>query len=239
MRDVIIRVFCPRAGTSLQAQEPRLQFCRRQVFHRKLRNQGCSFTKDWIGAVASRCFLHATVFSIWTHLKRSTKIPGTPTWRWGEWISLQNNQLIYEGMWVHSVCSFMRIPFSIDTQASAESRSWVMEFLEKKFTRFKQQNILSMEAVCKKESDGLASVHSFCTEYKDRVSQLSYWLNSRCHGNRGGICLYCLPEDSSAICWSTLHPQVLYPIGIGSVRDTKNLSCFMNLDFSYNSRNPE
>ena len=29
----IIRVFWPRAGLSLQAQEPKLQFCRRQVFH--------------------------------------------------------------------------------------------------------------------------------------------------------------------------------------------------------------
>ena len=35
-------VFWPRAGPSLQAQEPRLQFSQRQVFHRKLRNQGCS-----------------------------------------------------------------------------------------------------------------------------------------------------------------------------------------------------
>ena len=55
---IIIRAFCPRAGTSLQAQEPRLQFCRRQVFHRKLRNQVCSFTRDCIGEVASRCFPH-------------------------------------------------------------------------------------------------------------------------------------------------------------------------------------
>ena len=38
----IIRVFCPRADLSLQTQEPRLQFCPRQVFHCKLRNQGCS-----------------------------------------------------------------------------------------------------------------------------------------------------------------------------------------------------
>ena len=38
----IVRVFCTRAGPSLQAQEPRLQLFRRQVFHRKLRNQGCS-----------------------------------------------------------------------------------------------------------------------------------------------------------------------------------------------------
>ena len=36
--------------------KPRLQFCRRQVFHRKLRNQGSSFTRDLIGAVAFRCF---------------------------------------------------------------------------------------------------------------------------------------------------------------------------------------
>ena len=58
---IIIRVFCPRAGPSLQAQEPRLQFCRSKVFHRKLRNQGCCFTKDWIDAVASRCFPHPTL----------------------------------------------------------------------------------------------------------------------------------------------------------------------------------
>ena len=55
---IIIRVFCPEAGPSLQAEKPRMQFCRRQVFHRKLGNQGCSFTRNLIGAVASRCFPH-------------------------------------------------------------------------------------------------------------------------------------------------------------------------------------
>ena len=54
-------VFCPRAGPLLQAQEPRLQFCRRQLFHRKLRNQGCNVTSDWIGAVATHCFSHPTL----------------------------------------------------------------------------------------------------------------------------------------------------------------------------------
>ena len=51
----IISVFCPRAGPSPQPKEPRLQFCRRQVFHRKLRNR-LQYTRDWKGAVASRCF---------------------------------------------------------------------------------------------------------------------------------------------------------------------------------------
>ena len=54
-------MFCPKAGPSLQAEKSRLQFCRRQVFHHKLRNQGCSFTRDLIAAVASRCFPHAIV----------------------------------------------------------------------------------------------------------------------------------------------------------------------------------
>ena len=36
---IIIRVLCPRAGPSLQMQEPRLQFCQRQGFHRKLRTK--------------------------------------------------------------------------------------------------------------------------------------------------------------------------------------------------------
>ena len=29
-----------------------------------------------------------SLFSIWTDLKRSEKIPGAPAWRWGEWIWL-------------------------------------------------------------------------------------------------------------------------------------------------------
>ena len=29
-----------------------------------------------------------SLFSIWTDLKRSEKIPGTPAWSWGEWIWL-------------------------------------------------------------------------------------------------------------------------------------------------------
>ena len=60
---IITRVFYPRTGPSLQAQEPRLLFCQRQVFHHRLRNQGYSFTRDWIGGVAYRCYLHPTLFS--------------------------------------------------------------------------------------------------------------------------------------------------------------------------------
>ena len=54
-------MFCPRADPSLQTQEPRMHFCRRQVFHRKLSIQGCSFTRDCIGSVASHCSPHPTL----------------------------------------------------------------------------------------------------------------------------------------------------------------------------------
>ena len=43
---IIIRVFGPRVGSSLQARESRLQFYQRQVFHRTLRNKVYSFTWD-------------------------------------------------------------------------------------------------------------------------------------------------------------------------------------------------
>ena len=82
---IIIWVFCPRADPSLQAQELRLQFCRRQVFYRELRNQGCSFTR--CGSFPLLPAPHS-LFSIWTNLKRSEKIPGALTWKWGEWIWL-------------------------------------------------------------------------------------------------------------------------------------------------------
>ena len=61
---IIIKVFCPRTGPSLQTQEPRLQICQRQVFHRKTRNQGCSFTGNWISAIASRCFPHCSLYYV-------------------------------------------------------------------------------------------------------------------------------------------------------------------------------
>ena len=84
---IIISVFCPRAGPSLHAHEPGLQFCQRQVFQCKLRNQGCNFTRDWIGVVASRCFLHPPL-SLTSEQTFSEKNPGAPMWRWGEWIWL-------------------------------------------------------------------------------------------------------------------------------------------------------
>ena len=66
----------------MQAQEPRRQFCRIQVFHRKLRNQGCSSTKDWIGAVASRYFPHRTLFLASEQIFKDLKCPRGPTWIW-------------------------------------------------------------------------------------------------------------------------------------------------------------
>ena len=70
-----MRVFCPKASPSLQAEKPRLQFCRRQVFHRKLRNQGCSFTRDLIGAEASRCFPHPTLYLASEQILKDLKDP--------------------------------------------------------------------------------------------------------------------------------------------------------------------
>ena len=76
-----IGVFWSRTDLSLLTQAPRLQFCPKEIFHRKLRNQGCIF----IGM--NRCcsfpFLSAphSVFSILTDLKRFENIPGAPARR--------------------------------------------------------------------------------------------------------------------------------------------------------------
>ena len=58
---IIIRVFWTTADPSLQAQEPSLQFCLRQVFHHKLGKHGSNFARDWIDTVASRCFPHSSL----------------------------------------------------------------------------------------------------------------------------------------------------------------------------------
>ena len=90
-------MFCPRASPSLQTQEPMLQFCRRQVFHHKLRNQGCSFTRDWIGAVASRCFSqlnHKIVTintEIWKFNKTQSQCPWMNHCNWSKWLEHCDN----------------------------------------------------------------------------------------------------------------------------------------------------
>ena len=43
---IIIRVFCPRTGMSLQSQASKLQFCPKAGLPPKLRNQGCCFARD-------------------------------------------------------------------------------------------------------------------------------------------------------------------------------------------------
>ena len=51
----------PKGRSFTASAEPRLQFYWRQDFQHKLRNQGCSFTRDWIGVVDSHCFPHPTL----------------------------------------------------------------------------------------------------------------------------------------------------------------------------------
>ena len=72
VNEVNERVFCQRAGLSLQTQEPRLQF-----YHGLNRCSSFPFLS-----------VPHSLFSIWTHLRRCEKIPGAPTWRWKEWICL-------------------------------------------------------------------------------------------------------------------------------------------------------
>ena len=64
--------FSPKAGLPLQTQKPR--------FAVLLGINRCG-TFPLLSAPHS-------LFSVWSDLKRSEKIPGAPTWRWGKWIWL-------------------------------------------------------------------------------------------------------------------------------------------------------
>ena len=81
---IIIRVFCSRAGPSLQAQEPRLQFCPKAGLPSQTQEPRLQFYQG-LNRCGSFPLLSApnSLFSIWTRLKRSEKIPVVPTWRWG------------------------------------------------------------------------------------------------------------------------------------------------------------
>ena len=81
---IIIIVFCPRAGLSRLTQVPRLQFCPKAGLPLQTQEPKLQFYFLLLSAPHS-------LFSIWTDLKRSEKIPGAPTWRWGEWTWLNGS----------------------------------------------------------------------------------------------------------------------------------------------------
>ena len=72
-------------------------------------------------AVASSCFPHPiSLYSIWTDLKRSGKIPGAPAWRWGEWIWLIGHSGLHrvspQGLNISSIRFFDQIR-DLETQS--------------------------------------------------------------------------------------------------------------------------
>ena len=88
----IIIIMCSAQGQVLHCKL-RHQGCnsaQKQVFHCKLRNLGCS-----------------------SNLKRSEKIPGAPTRRWGEWISLTGPSRLHrnspQGLNISSIRVFDQI----------------------------------------------------------------------------------------------------------------------------------
>ena len=102
-------VFCPKTGPSLQAEKPRMQFCRRQVFHRKLRNQGCSFTRDLLCAVTSRCFPYPTLSLAYEQTLKDPRgtneeVRGVDLANWALWTSHRNlpqglKHQFHQGFW--------------------------------------------------------------------------------------------------------------------------------------------
>ena len=72
---IIVTVFCPRAGPSLQTQELRPQFCSKADLTLQTLEPRLQFYWGWIGAIVSRCFPHPTLSltsgQILKNLKRS------------------------------------------------------------------------------------------------------------------------------------------------------------------------
>ena len=84
-------------GLPPQTQEPRLQFYQGLI--------RC-------GSFSLFFALHS-LFSIWTDLKRSEKIPRAPAWRWGEWIGLTGPSRLHrnspQGLNISSISVFDQI----------------------------------------------------------------------------------------------------------------------------------
>ena len=67
-----------------------------------------------------------SLFTIWTDLKRSEKIPGAPTWRWGEWIWLTGPSELHQNLPrvlnISSIRVFDQIPVHSPTFPSLHLR---------------------------------------------------------------------------------------------------------------------
>ena len=87
---IIIRVFCRRAGPSLQIQESRSQFCSKAGLPLHTQEPiGCCFTRDkQVRQLPVAFRTHSLSLSLslqhLNRLKRSEKIPGAPAWRSGD-----------------------------------------------------------------------------------------------------------------------------------------------------------
>ena len=82
-------MFCPRADSSLQEQEPKAAVLLKAGLPPQTQEPMLKFYQG-LNRCGSFPLLSAphSLFSIWTDLKRSEKIPGAPSRRWGERIWL-------------------------------------------------------------------------------------------------------------------------------------------------------
>ena len=81
-------------------------------------------------------FTPHSLFSTWTHLKSSEKIPGAPAWRWGEWIWLIGPSRLHQnspqGLNISSIRYFdqirdLEIPITLHPLHHQNDRKWVIK----------------------------------------------------------------------------------------------------------------
>ena len=157
--------------------------------------------------------------------------------------SLQSYQLIHHATWVDS--SSLGIPFSIDTQARAESLPWVVEFLKKNLHDSNMKNFFPCKLFeSRNQMDWPPYVASVLNIKTEQASFLIGWtaiamVTEEDFVSISYLKVFGLPEDSSTICWTTLLPQVSCALSVTSSKDTKTSLVLWAWTFLYISRNPE
>ena len=141
-------------------------------------------------------------------------------------------------MLVDSVCRFMRIPFSIDTQSSAESSSWVMEFLKKNILHDSNTKSIFPRKLLQVgiRRTGLLYGGSVLNIKTEQASFLIGWTAVTMVTEEELVSIAYLktaaPSVDQLYCHKFFIRSIAVALSVTNVDLRKNVSCFMSLHIS-------
>ena len=158
--------------------------------------------------------------------------------------ALQINQLIHQATWVDSVCSFMRIPFSIDPPASRREPSLSRGIPKKKLHDSNTNSFFPRKLFASRnQTDWPPYIASALNMKTEQASFLIGWTAVAMETEEEFASLAYLKTAAPSVDKLYYHKyfirSVLVALSVTNVEIRKTSSVLWAWTFSYNSWNPE